>query len=396
MNGMPYQRKTAMTKVLIAHQSTIPHYRVPFYEAVQQTKPSWWDFEVVFDENPVRRRKLFIEPIEPEKFGFATIPTRTMVFNLPRRRVVFQTFVRRLEGYGLIVLEDSLRNLSYPLARLMRKRDTALAYWGHGRDYSIGRAAGWKKISERAKRGLMRRCDGYFAYTEGVKSDLVSDGVDASRIFVLNNTIDINADRSSFKATIARRSQLREAVGLSGRKVLLFVGRLTPGKRLGYLADAVQILRRKNPEYHLVVIGGGNQSIIAELQERLGVDGLTYCGVIVERSRLAGWYVLSDAYVHPGDVGLGIVQSLCYDLTPVVVDRPTHNPEYEYLDQHNSVVAPVHASPAQYGGEIDRLCSNPALWRRYREKAWPSVRHLTIEAMAGAFVAGVNRILQSG
>ena len=42
-----------MKQVLIAHQSTIPHYRVPFYNSLNTLKPDEWRFEVVFDPDEV-------------------------------------------------------------------------------------------------------------------------------------------------------------------------------------------------------------------------------------------------------------------------------------------------------------------------------------------------------
>jgi glycosyltransferase involved in cell wall biosynthesis len=383
-----------MKKVLIAHQSTIPHYRAPFYEAVNRLKPSWWDFGVIFDEDPERRRKLFVEPIDPTRFGFKTIPTRTVFLELLGRRLVYQPFFRQARRYDLIVLEDALHNLTYPLVRFWRSRGAAVAYWGHGKDQSIDKVKGWKRISEKLKRRFARNSEGYFAYTNGVRDILASHGIDSSKIFVLNNTIDIVAERSSYEPMIEKRNELRRAAGLSDRRVLLHVGRLNKWKRLDFLGESVRSLRTENPEYHLVVIGGGEQAFVDSLRQDLGEEGFTHCGVIVEKAPLAEWYALSDAYVHPGDVGLGVVQTLCYDLTPVVIDRPTHNTEYEYLDDNNSVIARADVSPAEYGLEIDRLCSNRELWEQYRARAWPSIKHLTIEGMARSFVNGVSEILR--
>jgi glycosyltransferase involved in cell wall biosynthesis len=380
-------------QVLIAHQSTIPHYRVSFYDAVNRLKPSWWDFRVVFDEDAERRRRLFVEPTDPSTFGFKTIPVRTIFLELLGRRALYQTFVRRAGRYDLIVLEDAVHNLAYPAVRIWRGRGTAIAYWGHGKDHSVARAVGWKRLAENFKRRLVKNSEGYFAYTAGVQDLVAEKGVDPGKIYVLNNTIDIEAERASYEPLIESRSELRRAEGLSDKKVLLHVGRLNKWKRLDFLGEAVKSLRADRPEYHLVVIGGGEQAFIDSLRQALGEDGFTHCGVIVERSQLARWYALSDAYVHPGDVGLGVLQTLCYDLTPVVVDRPTHNPEYEYLNNTNSVIAPPDVSAAGYAREIARLCSDHSRWAKYRESAWPSINHLTVDQMAQNFIDGVNAIL---
>jgi glycosyltransferase involved in cell wall biosynthesis len=384
-----------MKHVLIAHQSTVPHYRVAFYEAVNRLKPPWWDFGVVFDENPGRREKIFVEPVDPGQFGFKTIPTRTVFLDPFGHRVWFQTFIRHAGRFDLIVVLDALHNLSYPLTRLWQMRGNALAYWGHGKDQSVDRAAGWKRLAEKLKRHMVRNCDGYFAYTRGVGDAVADLGVEPSKIHVLNNTIDIAAERSAYESLINQRLELRQAAGFANRRILLLVGRLNKRKRFRFLVEAVQDIRRTRPEYHLVVIGGGDQSVTEGLRRTLGDDGVTCCGTIVERPRLAEWFVRSDVYVNPGNVGLGVVHSLCYDLTPVVIDRRTHSPEYEYLNDRNSVIVRETVSPAEYGSEISALCSNQARWEQYRALAWPSINHLTIDNMAQNFIDGVGEILRT-
>ena len=98
--------------------------------------------------------------------------------------------------------------------------------------------------------------------------------------------------------------------------------------------------------------------------------------------------------MFPCDVGLGPLHALCYDLTPVVIDAPTHNPEFEYLSCQNAVVVGQGAMPEQYANAIHQLCTDGVRWRRLREAAWPSIRHLTMEKMAKNFVAGVDQILR--
>jgi glycosyltransferase involved in cell wall biosynthesis len=386
-------KSATVKRVLIAHQSAIPHYRVPFYQSVNRLRPDWWNFEVVFDNRPGRRGGVFIEPPEAIDFGFPTVPTRTYSKKVFGKTVLYQSFVRRVRSYDLIVLEDALHNLAYPLARAARRRGTAIAYWGHGRDRSIENMPRWKKTFELLKRRWILRSDGYFAYTPGVRDDLLTVGLDRQKIHVLNNTIDILAERGVHERIRGMRELLRQDRGLADRRVVLFVGRLMPHKRIGFLARAMAELRAISAAYHLVVIGGGDDTLVDELRNKLGNEGMTYCGVIVDRERLAEWFVASDVYATPGDVGLGVVQSLCYDLTPITIDRPTHNPEYEYLDNRNAVIAPRGSGPIEYARAVHKLCSDSSSWSQLRHHAWPSICHLTIDSMARRFLQGVKVIL---
>jgi hypothetical protein len=105
--------------------------------------------------------------------------------------------------------------------------------------------------------------------------------------------------------------------------------------------------------------------------------------------------MISDLYTFPGAVGLGPIQALCFDLTPVIIDSPIHNPEYDYLNEENSIICHREVSPTTYADAIDTHLQDTDQWRRIRSQAWPSIRHLTVENMAKNFIHGINTILGS-
>ena len=51
---------------------------------------------------------------------------------------------------------------------------------------------------------------------------------------------DIAAQRRAYIAVRDQREQIRAAMGLTGKRVLLFVGRFTPNKRIDFLLAAWQ------------------------------------------------------------------------------------------------------------------------------------------------------------
>jgi glycosyltransferase involved in cell wall biosynthesis len=383
--------------VLIAHQSAIPHYRVPFYEAVEKLRPSWWDFSVVFDPRPDRRSTMYIEPSDIGQFGFNVHHTRTFIAGLSgSTQLLFQTFPFSCGGYDLLVMEDSLHNLAYPLSRIWGALGKSVVYWGHGRDTSVGSRKGWKALAERVKLRLVRSSSGFFAYTSGVRDYLMIRGMAQDRIFVLNNTIDINAERAAYLDVVDRRDQVRSDLGVGSKRVLLFVGRLNERKHLDFLGEVVAVLRGRDPRYHLMVIGGGDRGLLEAVRDRVGQDGLTYGGVVVERKALAERFVAGDLFVFPGDVGLGVIHALCYDLRPLVIERSTHNPEFEYLNETNATVLAAGTTPSQYADAIEDLFSVDGDTRIGGANGWESIRHLTIDRMARNFIEGINYLLPEG
>lgn len=382
-----------MKRVLVAHQSTIPHYRVPFYEAVERRRPPSWSLHVVFDPDARRRRRVFSEPIDPEAFHFAIEPVRTFALRLGGRRLLYQTFVRRARDFDLLVLEDAFYNLSYPLARCLRRRGELLAWWGQGRDRSRPRHRGPKAALEGLKRLWARSADGFFAYTEGVRDELVAAGVAADRIFVLGNTLDIEAHRQLYEAHRPRRDELRRQQGWEDRHVLVYVGRLDARKQLDDLAESVARLRREDPAYLLVAVGPDRDGAAMRLRRRLGDEGFSYAGVLVAPEALAPVLTAADVYTLPGWIGLGPLLALAYELPPVVVDGPAHGPEREYLSPTNAVLVGPDADAGEYARRVAELFADRERLAALRAAAWPSIRHLTIEAMADRFIAGIDALL---
>ncbi len=378
-------------RVLIAHQSTIPHYRVPFFEAIERLRPAWWEFCVVYD--PVEGRRMFKVEADEENFHFPIQTQRTYALALGGKRLLLQSFPLRARSYDLIVVGGTLYNLAYPLSILWSFLGKAVAYWGQGRDLTVAHKSRTKRVLEHLKLRLYHRADGFFAYTEGVRDYLVTQGIDERKIFALSNTIDINRQRRAFEMHKPHRDTYRQQAGLDHKKVLLFVGRLNERKKLSYLIETFAELSRRDGSYHFVMIGGGDVSIIDRLKAACGASAVSYHGVVDDQD-IGYHYTSSDLFIFPGDVGLGPLQALCFNLVPVIVDSPTHSVEVDYLNASNALILPRGTTPAEYADAIDQLFDDPVTLQHLQAQAWPSIRHLTIEQMAQNFIYGVNTILQ--
>ncbi len=377
-----------MKHILIAHQSTIPHYRVSFYNALELLKPDSWRFDVVFDPSELTSPQFFNEPLRREDFHFSILETKTRLMKVFGKKIAYQTFWSKASQYDLVIVENAVNNLTYPLCQLHQLRGVKLAYWGHGKDHSIGVVSGFKLVSEKLKLWLAQNADGFFAYTGAVRDHLIVQGLAPQKVFVLNNTIDIQHQRTIYEKYYPEREAIRQRLGLADQRVLLFVGRFTPNKRLDLLLNSFNLLRRYSDTYHLMLVGDGYlpRDLIAQ-------QGISHLGSVVDLDELGPLYVASDLFVFPGSVGLGPLQALCYDLPILTIDSSTHMPEYEYLNLSNSIVLPSGTSSQDYAHAIDNLFKNHEQYQRLRSNTWPSICHLTIEQMVTRFIEGVNAIL---
>lgn len=378
----------ATKKVLIAHQSTIPHYRVDFYNELEAARPSSWSFEVVFDLSELKKKRFFEETVDINQFTFPILDVRTFSIKFSEKVFNYQNFWRRAAKYDLIVVGSALSNLTYPLCRIHQLTGSRFAIWGHGRDHSVVKPQGFKYLLEKLRSGLAYSADAFFAYTPNVKIYLESRGVSPKNIFVLNNTIDILKQRSFFYKLHPYKTLIKQELALQGKKVLLFIGRFTKNKRISFLLEAFAILAEKNPDFHLILVGNGSQAYQnKELRQVTFLEGIT------DVNRLALLYVASDAFTFPGDVGLGPLQALCYDLPVITMDSPTHMPEFSYLSSRNAIILPVSSTPAAYAQAISELFNNTDHFHQLKSDIWESINHLTIKQMARNFITGVNMIL---
>lgn len=377
-----------MKRVLIAHQSTIPHYRVPFYNALQKYKPDNWQFDVVFDPSELEKKRFFREELDPNLFEFSILSTSTFSFNILGVNVSYQTFLRKAAKYDLIVIEQALNNLTYPLCHLYQLKDIKLIYWGHGKYRRSLKNSFFRNLSEQAKMLLTKQADAFFAYTPLVKDFMVEKSFSSDRVFALNNTIDINTQRQVYEKLRGERDAIRQSLGITGKKVLLFVGRFSKSKRIELLLEAFSMLQQRDANFHLLLVGSGGQSYLSE-----DLSNVSYFGPITNIDKLAPIYIAADIFSFPGSVGLGPIQALCYDLPVVTIDSQVHPPEIEYLSFKNSLILPKDTNSKDYAESIVELFANVDKLSKLKTDAWSTIKHLTIEQMAQNFIQGINYTL---
>jgi glycosyltransferase involved in cell wall biosynthesis len=377
-----------MKKVLIAHQSTIPHYRIPFYNTLEELRPAEWKFDVVFDLDRRQGNNFLSSDFDLSRVHFPLLKVDTYSIKFNQKIINYQTFIKSASKYNVLVLENALNNLAYPISHIYRTFGKKIIYWGHGKHKSDLDPSIIKPFLEYLKINLVKKADGFFAYSDGVKSYVVSQGMPVEKVFTLHNTIDILEQRSIYEKYKIQRDKFREKLNVEEKNVLLFVGRFSKNKRIDFLLESFSHLNREEKNFHLFLVGGGGSEYLMGNH-----DGITYLGPIFDVEELSAIYIASDLFIITGSVGLGPLQALCYDLPVVAVDAPTHGPEYEYLNDLNSIILPETSTSVNMANEIHNLFTDPTRLRHLKSNTWNSIKHLTIENMAKNFIHGINSVL---
>lgn len=152
----------------------------------------------------------------------------------------------------------------------------------------------------RATRAMETRAvftvDAVTTICEGLRRDLVERGVPESKITVIPNAVDID----NFAYRVPADEALRAELGLSGKRVLGFIGSFYAYEGLDLLLRALPAILQKAPDVAVLLTGGGpqEQNLKALVQELGLQDHVKFTGR-VPHAEVQRYYSLVDVLVYP-------------------------------------------------------------------------------------------------
>lgn len=213
---------------------------------------------------------------------------------------------------------------------------------------------------------LLRYFDRIIAVSETMKRGLVEKGVDARKIHVIANAIQIGSTsgREQTRRTIRARLRIGENEFVFG-----FVGRLSEEKGLRDLLEAFSRRKPEDVRWRLILVGEGPQR---QALEKMVCDvGLaarvTFAGF---QSETAAWYYAMDAFVLPSlteGTPMVVLEAMAHGV-PVIATSVGGVPAVVASGENGILVSP--AQPSELLGAMrsiagdrrlrSRLCSNAA------------------------------------
>ncbi|MDY0056559.1 MAG: glycosyltransferase, exosortase A system-associated [Methyloversatilis sp.] len=152
----------------------------------------------------------------------------------------------------------------------------------------------------RATRAMETRAvqlvDAVTTICEGLRRDLVARGVPESKITVIPNAVDID----NFAFGVPGDDALRAELGLTGKRVLGFIGSFYAYEGLDLLLRALPTILLQAPDIALLLTGGGPQEEnLKKLTQELGLqDHVKFTGR-VPHAQVQRYYSLVDVLVYP-------------------------------------------------------------------------------------------------
>jgi glycosyltransferase involved in cell wall biosynthesis len=222
-----------------------------------------------------------------------------------------------------------------------RLRGKRVLFWTHG----FLRDGGWK---DNFRKLFFRTANGLLLYSNWAKSNLQKNGFDSKNMFVINNSLDYDK-QTKLRVELTKAnlsSKKNELFKLADLPLLMFVGRLTPQKKLAILLKLVKELSKRNMHVNLLLIGDGEArcELQAEVQN-LGIDdNVLFYGACHDEKELAPLIGMADICVAPGEVGLTAIHCMSFG-TPVI----SHNAPLYQMPEFEAIVEGETGSLFQRG-----------------------------------------------
>ena len=204
--------------------------------------------------------------------------------------------------------------------------------WTHG---MYGRETALRKS---LKKYFYKLANNLFVYGNHSRNLLLEMGFNSEKVHVVFNSLDYNRQkelRNNIESELDFSYLKNEFFG-NNHPVILFIGRITPRKRLDLLIQAAAESKLKGHNYNYLIIGEANGDYLVRNQLIISEKGLVknfkFLGGIYKESDLSKYFSLIDMLVIPGKVGLSSMHSLAFG-KPVISHSDFKNqvPEVESI-----------------------------------------------------------------
>lgn len=226
--------------------------------------------------------------------------------------------------YDVIILTGDFCWTYLPFLLLCKLTKKRVFAWGHGEKSNTRKA--W-----RFEKKIYDWLTGYFTYGDGGRNRLIEFGIPQDKLHVIYNSLVEKVDREA-------NAKLKDSILKNHFKneypIVLFIGRLTPQKRLSQLIEMQYIHFNQDFHYNLLIIGDGKEKETLEnMAAKYGLcNYIWFYGECYDEKYLNTLIFNSDLCVSPGNVGLTALHVMQYGV-PVIThdDFELQMPEYEAI-----------------------------------------------------------------
>lgn len=239
-------------------------------------------------------------------------------------------------------------------------------------------------------RDSARRADVIISVSEFVRRRMAQIlGENLPKFHVIYNGVDYD-----FFSPVEDSSKAKIALGVSGRYVVLFVGRLASNKGIDVLLRAMPTLRKEIRDVTLLIGGGGEmEGVLRRQATELGVSDIVDFHGHVPKASLPGFYGAADVVVVPSTYEPGGITPLeAMSMKKPVIGARAGGIAEAVTDGETGLLVPP-GDPGAIVSAVKRLHDDPELAAKVGENGraivvkrfgWERVAQETLEAYSDA------------
>ena len=315
-------------------------------------------------------------------------PIHNRYFSPKKSDLCWQSCFLRVRKHDLVIVEHAnTLMLNVPLIAYSKMTKMKVGFWGHGRNYQ----ASTRRLSDVVKDRTLLTVDWWFVYTRDGFKYVKSVGFKPKHISVVNNSIDTRAFANQLNTVSETEvATLRIDKCHGSRNISVFCGGLYSLKRLDFLLDACDLIRKRVPDFELVIIGDGPlaEFVFSKAQTR---NWLHVVGALHGEEK-AAYFRLAKVMLIPGVVGLAVLDGFVSGIPLVTTDISSHGPEIHYIDNGvNGVIC--YDTLEAYVESVCEILLDKEYRTALSEGALLSAKDYSIEAMSRNFFNGIKGAL---
>lgn len=292
-------------KILFIHHTAM-WYRKPFFRKLSEIYNVKFIFTRVHDYN--------------KKYGISIVNKIEGMEGLNYKliknyfKIAFGAIKETMGDYDIFVggswdtPQDLIETIFYFLIVKIRRKTFIL--WREDWDWNVKST---KRSFVKMFAGFMgRHADAILVPGAKHMEFFTSLGANPEKIFIMPNVSSIE----SSAADNDNKNKIQKELGLEGKKVILYVGRLINLKGVNYLIESFAKLNKKMENIVLVIVGEGKRKKELEsLANKLGIENKVYFTGNIDNHMLGGYYLLSNVFVLPS------ITTYFADACPLVVNE---------------------------------------------------------------------------
>jgi glycosyltransferase involved in cell wall biosynthesis len=319
---------------VVLQQHFLPSYRKPIFNLLckqEYPNPRYSFLSDTVSQNGIKTIDFQDSEIAPQNGGLHWEKTSNVWFG---KIFLWQSAAIRLafdKKIDCIIFLGTMYHLSTWISAIFaRIRGKRVLMWTHGYLCEEKNFKGW------VREKFYRLANGLLVYGHRSRDLLLKRGFDSEKIYVVYNSLNYEQQcRVREKTTGEKLKNLKKQLFvMPDLPVLIYIGRLTPQKKLSMLLKAAQILKKNGFDLNVIFIGDGPERYSLEQDTiRFGItNNVVFYGPCYDEEEIGPLIMLSDICVSPGEIGLTCMHVLAYG-TPVI----THNnsdlqmPEWEAI-----------------------------------------------------------------